>query len=310
MGIGKSMTRVVSLLLAFTFISTNTAYSSEAMLRAPLRFAERTKVWFFDDKPQIGEKEPTRDDLGGKGGGLREMTQAGLPVPPGYTITTGVCNTYLAGKLTDDELRVLNKESITKLEAKTGKRFGKPDSPLLVSVRSGAKFSMPGMMDTVLNVGLNDETVKGLAALTNDPRFAYDAYRRLIQMFGKVVLGVDGELFEKAISVKKKERNVKDDTGLTASDWQVLVKEFKEIISKEGKEFPQDPYMQLHLATQAVFRSWLGDRAREYRKIYSISEDLSTAVNVVTMVFGNMGKDSGTGVTFTRDPATGEKKFY
>ncbi|MBU0467404.1 MAG: hypothetical protein KKF39_07130, partial [Nanoarchaeota archaeon] len=292
----KSIKKVISLLLALVFVSTNTVYSAENLtLRVPLaggggrleeigralngrdagarnRRGEKRPVWFFDDRVQAGEEEPTKDNLGGKGIVLREMTQAGLPVPPGYTITTEVCNTYLAGRLTDDGLMSLNRKSIAKLEAKTGKKFGESDRPLIVAVRSGAKFSMPGMMDTVLNVGLNDETVKGFAASTSNPRLAYDSYRRLIQMFGKVVLGVDGKLFENAISAKKKERDVKNDTKLSASDWNDLAEEFKEIIRKEGKEFPQDPYTQIHLATQAVFKSWLGARAKEYRSIYEIPE--------------------------------------
>ncbi len=253
-----------------------------------------------------------KDLLGGKGAGLAEMTNAGLPTPPGFTITTEACNDYFAaGKqlpagLWDDVL-----EAVKAVEASTGKGFGDPKNPLLVSVRSGAKFSMPGMMDTVLNLGLNEETLTGLVALTGNERFGWDAYRRFIQMFGRIVLDVDGELFEHAIQAKKTARGAAADTDLVASDLRELVTEFKAIVrDATGRDFPSDPNEQLDLAIKAVFASWFGKRANDYRNSQKIAHDLGTAVNVVTMVFGNMGDDSGTGVAFTRDPNTGEKELY
>jgi pyruvate,orthophosphate dikinase len=253
-----------------------------------------------------------KDLLGGKGAGLAEMTNAGLPVPPGFTITTEACNAYYAaGERFPEGMWQEVLAALKQVEAAAGKKFGDRSNPLLVSVRSGAKFSMPGMMDTVLNLGLNDETVRGLAALTNNERFAYDAYRRFIQMFGRVVLGVDGELFERALEQAKHKARAKLDTDLTADHLSKLCKEFKKIIRREtGSDFPTDPYQQLEEAIKAVFRSWNGDRARAYRRREKIPDNLGTAVNVVTMVFGNMGEDSGTGVAFTRNPATGEKKLF
>jgi pyruvate,orthophosphate dikinase len=253
-----------------------------------------------------------KDLLGGKGAGLAEMTNAGLPVPPGFTITTEACNAYYAsGSKFPPGLWEQVMAAMSEVERASGKKFGDPSNPLLVSVRSGAKFSMPGMMDTVLNLGLNDETLKGLANLTSNERFAYDAYRRFIQMFGKIVLGIDGELFEHALEAAKKKARVKLDTELTASDLKRVCKDFKKIVKDHtGKPFPTDPYKQLEEAIKAVFRSWNGDRAIAYRRREKIPDDLGTAVNIVTMVFGNMGNDSGTGVAFTRDPATGEKKLF
>ncbi|HEY3138144.1 MAG TPA: pyruvate, phosphate dikinase [Blastocatellia bacterium] len=253
-----------------------------------------------------------KDLLGGKGAGLAEMTNAGLPVPPGFTITTEACNAYYAaGGKFPDRLWEQVREAMREIERATGKKFGDPTNPLLVSVRSGAKFSMPGMMDTVLNLGLNDETMQGLASLTSNERFAYDAYRRFIQMFGKIVLGIDGELFEEALEKAKKKARAKLDTDLEASDLKRVCKEFKKIVKQRtGKPFPTEPYQQLEEAIKAVFRSWNGDRAKAYRRREKIPDDLGTAVNIVTMVFGNMGNDSGTGVAFTRDPATGEKKLF
>ena len=253
-----------------------------------------------------------RDLLGGKGAGLAEMTKAGLPVPPGFTITTDACNDYfrngeeLPGGLWEDVLT-----AVTALEVETGKTFGSATNPLLVSVRSGAKFSMPGMMDTVLNLGLNDETIAGLAALTGDERFAWDAYRRFLQMFGRIVLGVDGASFEHAFVAKKAQLGAEDDTQLDAAALRELVHEFKNIIhEKTGDPFPAEPQQQLDLAIRAVFRSWFGQRAHDYRRFHHIPDDLGTAVNVVAMVFGNMGRDSGTGVAFTRDPNTGENVLF
>ena len=253
-----------------------------------------------------------RDTLGGKGAGLAEMTNAGLPVPPGFTITTEACNDYFAAGeklpegLWDDVL-----EAVRQVEQETGKGFGDAGSPLLVSVRSGAKFSMPGMMDTVLNLGLNQDTLHGLIRLTGNERFGWDAYRRFIQMFGRIVLGVDGERFDEALSEAKAQRGVLADTELDAAALRELVDEFLAIVrAQTGRDFPAVPHEQLDLAIKAVFASWFGKRAHDYREYNKISHDLGTAVNVVTMVFGNMGDDSGTGVAFTRDPNTGEKVLY
>ena len=254
-----------------------------------------------------------KDLLGGKGAGLAEMTNAGLPTPPGFTITTEACNDYFAaGKqlptgLWDDIL-----EAVMAVEASTGKGFGDPKNPLLVSVRSGAKFSMPGMMDTVLNLGLNEGTLQGLVALTGNERFGWDAYRRFVQMFGRIVLDVKAERFDEPLEARKKAHGEgAKDTDLTVEDLKALVAEFKEIVAEDaGREFPTDPNEQLDLAIKAVFASWFGKRANDYRNSQKIAHDLGTAVSVVTMVFGNMGNDSGTGVAFTRDPNTGEKVLY
>ncbi len=254
-----------------------------------------------------------KDLLGGKGAGLAEMTNAGLPVPPGFTITTQACNAYYSGKEEGFPEGMWNQvlSALKKVEDATGKEFGNSSNPLLVSVRSGAKFSMPGMMDTVLNLGLNYETMKGLANLTANERFAMDAYRRFIQMFGKIVMGVDGELFEHALDKAKRAFRATMDTDLNAENLAEVCREFQKIIRTEtGSDFPTDPYQQLEEAIKAVFRSWNGDRAKAYRRREKIPDDLGTAVNVVTMVFGNMGEDSGTGVAFTRNPATGERKLF
>jgi pyruvate,orthophosphate dikinase len=250
--------------------------------------------------------------LGGKGADLAEMTSLGLPVPPGLTITTEACNYYSSnnGKFPE----CLEKEILTKikvLEARTGRVFGDPTRPLLVSVRSGAPISMPGMMDTVLNLGLNDNTIKGLIHLTSSERFAYDAYRRFIQMFGKVVLNVKSEKFESIIAHHKERLNAKSDVELDAKTLAAIAQEFKRLVRDEaGKEFPQNPSEQLRLAVAAVFESWNGHRAKVYREANKISDTLGTAVNIQTMVFGNLGRDSGTGVCFTRNPSTGEAKLY
>jgi len=250
--------------------------------------------------------------LGGKGANLAEMTNLGLPVPPGFTITTDACKAYMAaGDRLPDGLMDEVAGRRAELESKMGKRLGDADDPLLVSVRSGAAFSMPGMMDTVLNLGLNDVSVGGLARQTGNERFAYDSYRRFVQMFGKVVLDVDGDLFEEALHAKREERGVATDPELGADDLRELVEAFKAIVKAEaGIEFPQDPDEQLRHAIEAVFKSWNGDRARLYRDHEGIPHDLGTAVNVQSMVFGNKGDDSGTGVAFTRDPATGENVRY
>jgi pyruvate,orthophosphate dikinase len=250
--------------------------------------------------------------LGGKGAGLAEMTRAGLPVPPGFTITTEACNDYFAnGETLPAGLWEDVQEALRDVERETGKTFGGRDNPLLVSVRSGSRFSMPGMMDTVLNLGLNDETLPGLIALTQNERFGWDAYRRFIQMFGRIVMGVDGRLFDEALDAAKEHHGAPADTDLDAAALRELVGVYKGIVREAtGREFPGDPNEQLDLAIKAVFGSWFGKRAVDYRNYNKIAHDLGTAVNVVTMVFGNMGNDSGTGVAFTRDPNTGEKVLY
>jgi pyruvate,orthophosphate dikinase len=253
-----------------------------------------------------------RDLLGGKGAGLAEMTIAGLPVPPGFTITTEACNDFFAaGEQLPAGLWQDVLDAVKDVERQTGKGFGDPANPLLVSVRSGAKFSMPGMMDTVLNLGLNEHTLHGLIALTSNERFGWDAYRRFIQMFGRIVMGVDGEKFDEALDHAKAAHGAKQDTDLDAAALEEVSEDFRKIVKAEtGREFPSDPFDQLDLAIKAVFASWFGKRAHDYRENQKISHDLGTAVNVVTMVFGNMGDDSGTGVAFTRDPNTGEKVLY
>ncbi|MFE7170804.1 pyruvate, phosphate dikinase [Streptomyces sp. NPDC057616] len=252
-----------------------------------------------------------KDLLGGKGANLAEMTNLGLPVPPGFTITTEACKVYLDSGEEPAALRDEVSAHLDALEARMGKKLGQSDNPLLVSVRSGAKFSMPGMMDTVLNIGLSDKSVQGLAKQAGDDRFAWDSYRRLIQMFGKTVLGVDGELFEEALDKAKEAKKVSVDTELEAADLKKLVTTFKKIVKKEaGRDFPQDPREQMDLAIHAVFDSWNTDRAKLYRRQERIPGDLGTAVNVCSMVFGNLGPDSGTGVAFTRDPASGHQGVY
>ncbi|HSL35011.1 MAG TPA: pyruvate, phosphate dikinase, partial [Candidatus Limnocylindrales bacterium] len=253
-----------------------------------------------------------KDLLGGKGAGLAEMTRAGLPTPPGFTITTAACNDYFAaGETLPAGLWDDVTAAMAEVERRAGKGFGDPKNPLLVSVRSGAKFSMPGMMDTVLNLGLNEETLEGLIALTGNERFGWDAYRRFVAMFGRIVLGIDGRRFDEPLDAKKKARGAKADTDLSAADLRELVDEYKAVVKQDtGRDFPTDPYEQLDLAIKAVFASWFGKRARDYRDSQKIAHDLGTAVNVVTMVFGNMGDDSGTGVAFTRDPNTGEEVLF
>ncbi len=253
-----------------------------------------------------------RDLLGGKGAGLAEMTSAGLPVPPGFTITTEACNDYFAaGEQLPDGLWDDVLEAVHEVEARSGKGFGDAKNPLLVSVRSGAKFSMPGMMDTVLNLGLNEQTLHGLVALTGNERFGWDAYRRFIQMFGRIVMDVPGERFDHALDAKKATRGASQDTDLDAAALREVAAEYRAIVREvTGRDFPEDPLEQLDLAIKAVFASWFGKRARDYRDYNKIAHDLGTAVNVVTMVFGNMGDDSGTGVAFTRDPNTGAKTLY
>src|SRR6202049_2392791 len=253
-----------------------------------------------------------RDLLGGKGAGAAEMTRAGMPVPPGFTITTEACREYYArGRKFPEGLWEQVTKALALLEKRAGKRFGDPHNPLLVSVRSGAKFSMPGMMDTVLNLGLNEDTTRGLAKLTKNERFALDARRRFIQMFGKTVKGIDGDKFEHALQQAKKQAGVKTDPELSAEHLRKLVTTFLDIYKDAtGHPFPSDPVVQLREAIEAVFQSWNTDRAKTYRRLERIPEDLGTAVNVQTMVFGNMGKTSGTGVAFTRNPITGKRELY
>ena len=252
-----------------------------------------------------------KDLLGGKGANLAEMTKLGLPVPPGFTITTEACRAYLKDSTVPESLATEVTRALRGVEDQMGRHLGDPSDPLLVSVRSGAKFSMPGMMETVLNIGLNDESVLGLAAVSGNERFAWDSYRRLIQMFGKTVLDIDGDLFSDALDDLKAERGVKGDTELTAEDLKGLVETFKGIVKEQtGNDFPQDPRTQMDMGIEAVFRSWNTERARIYRRRERIPHDLGTAVNICTMVFGNMGENSGTGVCFTRDPSSGHSGVY
>ncbi len=271
----------------------------------------RKYVYFFGDGKADGRGN-MKDLLGGKGAGLAEMTNLRIPVPAGFTITTEACNEYFtAGKKYPTGLweQVLN--NLKKVEKVMGMKFGDSVNPLLVSVRSGAKFSMPGMMDTVLNLGLNETTMDALIKKTGNERFVYDAYRRLITMFGNIVMGVDRQKFERALEERKEMKGVRLDTELTADDLGTLIDEFKIIYKKgTGEDFPTDPYEQLKKAINAVFGSWFGDRAVKYRKLNDIPDDLGTACNIQSMVFGNLGDDSGTGVGFTRDPSTGRKRFF
>jgi pyruvate,orthophosphate dikinase len=267
-------------------------------------------VYFFGDGHAEGHGK-MKDELGGKGAGLAEMTNAGLPVPPGFTIQTEACREYMRHQAVSEEVTHQMDEALKHLEQLQGQKLGSADNPLLVSVRSGAKFSMPGMMDTILNLGLNDKSVEGLARRSNNPRFAYDSYRRLIQMFGSVVLDIPKHAFEEVFDGKKKQKKIKLDTDLDAKALQEVIADYKKVVQKHTKnDFPQDPHEQLVMARDAVFRSWLNDRAKTYRRINNIDDILGTAVNVQAMVFGNLGETSGTGVGFTRNPATGVKEFY
>ncbi len=291
------------------------------MAKATLASAEAVKpttkwVYVFDEVNEVerlvgGDWDAVRGLLGGKGANLAEMTRLGIPVPPGFTITTQACIAFLQSGQWPEGLWEQVLDAMHRLEARMGKRFGDPERPLLVSCRSGAKFSMPGMMDTVLNIGLNDETVQAMAHLTGDARFAYDLYRRLLHMFGNVVLGIPDEHFEEIIARARKRAGVPYDSQLSAEDWKPVVEAFKALIRREtGRDFPQDPFEQLRMAIEAVFRSWNSKRAVAYRNATGIPHDLGTAVNVQVMVFGNMGPRSGTGVLFTRNPATGENELY
>jgi pyruvate,orthophosphate dikinase len=267
-------------------------------------------VYFFGGGKADGNGK-MKDELGGKGAGLAEMTNAGLPVPPGFTIQTEACREYMRHGGVSKEVDREMEEALSHLEQLQGQKLGKGENPLLVSVRSGAKFSMPGMMDTILNLGLNDQSVEALAKRSNNPRFAYDSYRRLIQMFGNVVLEIPKSAFDEVFDAKKKQKKKKLDTELDEKDLTEVIAEYKKVVKKHTKhDFPQDAHDQLVMARDAVFRSWQNDRAKHYRRINNISDDLGTAVNVQAMVFGNLGDTSGTGVGFTRNPAIGNKEFY
>jgi pyruvate,orthophosphate dikinase len=287
-------------------MATTTLPQAEAQKRQP----ETKFVYFFGGGKADGNGK-MKDELGGKGAGLAEMTNAELPVPPGFTIQTEACREYMRHGRLSEAVGQQMEEALKHLEELQGQKLGKGENPLLVSVRSGAKFSMPGMMDTILNLGLNDQSVEALAKLSKNPRFAYDSYRRLIQMFGSVVLEIPKSVFEEVFDAKKKQKKAKLDTDLDAKALKEVIEGYKKVVKKHTKhDFPQDPHAQLVMARDAVFRSWLNDRAKHYRRINNISDDLGTAVNVQAMVFGNLGDTSGTGVGFTRNPATGVKEFY
>ena len=271
-------------------------------------------VYFFNEVDQAekfvgGDWDAVRGLLGGKGANLAEMTRLRVPVPPGFTLTTEACNAYLAaGETFPEGMWEQELEALKAVESATGKKFGDTKNPLLVSCRSGGKFSMPGMMDTVLNIGLNDDTLEGMIKLTGDERFVYDLYRRLVQMFGSVVMGIPGEPFEEMITETRQKAKAKTDAELTADDWKKVTEKFKKIFKKHtNKDFPTDPYEQLKMSTEAVFKSWDGKRAIDYRNAAGIAHNLGTAVNIQTMIFGNMGNDSATGVAMTRNASTGEK---
>ena len=268
-------------------------------------------VYFFGKGIAEGNRD-MRDLLGGKGANLAEMASIGLPVPPGFTVSTEVCNLFLkSGHKLPEEVKQEILANLHRLEEVTGQKFGDASNPLLVSVRSGAKFSMPGMMDTILNLGLNDETVEGLAKKSGDRRFALDCYRRLIQMFGDVVLQVEKKKFEELLKEVKQKYNISQDFELSPQALEEVISQYKDLVKKEkGHEFPQDVYDQLFMAIAAVFNSWNNPRAITYRRLNHIPEDLGTAVNVQQMVFGNFGPSSATGVGFTRNPATGEKELF
>ncbi len=285
---------------------TISAHDAGSTATAAMKF-----VYSFGEGKAEGNAQ-MKDTLGGKGSGLAEMTNAGVPVPPGFTITTDVCRWYYAhGKSLPAQFEAQQADALSLLERRMGKRLGDADDPLLVSVRSGAKFSMPGMMDTILNLGLNDRSVEGLVRKSNNPRFAWDCYRRFLQMFGSVVLGLEKRDFEEHLEAFKHKKRAKTDQDLSADDLKKLVADFKALVKKRtGHEFPQDPRTQLAMARDAVFRSWMNDRAIYYRKQNKIADDLGTAVNVQAMVFGNLGDTSATGVGFTRNPATGDNHFY
>jgi pyruvate, orthophosphate dikinase len=273
---------------------------------------DRKWVYLFSEleavEATVEDWEGVRSLLGGKGANLAEMERIGVPVPPGFTVTTEACIAYLSeeGRFPAD-IWEQELEALKRIEQKTGKTFGDPKKPLLVSCRSGAKFSMPGMMDTILNLGMNDDVAEGMVSLTGDARFVYDAYRRLIQMFGTVVREIEDEVFDEVIEQRRAEAGVATDSELRADDWMAVTQRFKELVRiHSNAPFPQDPLEQLKAATEAVFESWNTKRAIDYRNASGIPHDLGTAVNIVTMVFGNMGDTSGTGVVMSRNPSTGE----
>ena len=277
--------------------------------------SDKKWVYLFNEVAQAEEYAGSWDNvrglLGGKGANLADMTRAGVPVPPGLTITTEACNAFQDSRQFPEGMWDQVLENLKTVEQQAGKKFGDPNNPLLVSCRSGAKFSMPGMMDTVLNIGLNDEVAKGMVELTGDERFVEDSYRRLVHMLGTVVMGIDDEHFEEPLVAYKQHKGYKSDTEMTAADWAEITKAYKEVVRQQkGFDFPQDPYKQLELAAKAVFDSWNSKRAIDYRRREAIPDSLGTAVNIQTMVFGNMGNDSGTGVAFTRDPQTGENVMF
>ncbi len=298
--------------MAKAMVKTRGAKGAKRQMPAPKKAAPKRKYVYFFGMGKADGKGDMKDLLGGKGAGLAEMSRLGMPVPAGFTITTEACNEYFEnGRKYPQGMWDQVIENLKKVERAMGMKFGDPANPLLVSVRSGAKFSMPGMMDTVLNLGLNRQTLQGLIKKTNNERFAYDAYRRFITMFGSIVMDVDRRKFENVLDEVKKEKGCKEDTDLTADDLKALVDTYKGIYRKEtGQDFPEEPMQQLQMAINAVFGSWFGDRAVKYRKIHEISDKLGTACNVQTMVFGNMGDSSGTGVGFTRDPSTGDRHFF
>src|SRR5213082_2068745 len=276
----------------------------------PISKSATKYVYFFGGGKADGNGK-MKDELGGKGAGLAEMTNAGLPVPPGFTIQTEACREYMRLGHVSEEVDRQMEEALAHLEKLQGQKLGSGENPLLVSVRSGAKFSMPGMMDTILNLGLNDQSVEALAKRSNNPRFAADSYRRLIQMFGNVVLEIPKSAFDEVFDAKKKKKKAKLDTDLDAKALKEVIEEYKKVVKKHAKrEFPQDPHEQLVMARDAVFRSWQNERAKHYRRINNIDDMLGTAVNVQAMVYGNLGETSGTGVGFTRNPSNGNKEFF
>src|SRR5688500_18794398 len=291
--------------------TTQKAGSRKAQRLRPRAQGRSKYVYFFGNGKADGDRT-MRELLGGKGANLAEMTNAGLPVPPGFTISTAACTIYYKErKRIPASIDAEMLTNLRKLEKASGTQFGSTTNPLLVSVRSGSKFSMPGMMDTILNLGLNDQTVEALKRRTSNGRFAYDSYRRFIQMFGAVVLEIPKDEFEHELSAVKEAEGVTQDPDLTEEALKEVVVRFKRVVkNKSGKSFPEDPIAQLRLSRDAVFRSWMNPRAQEYRRIYSIPDHIGTAVNVQQMVFGNTGDRSGTGVGFTRNPATGKKEFY
>ncbi|MEA2762667.1 MAG: pyruvate, orthophosphate dikinase, partial [Gemmatimonadaceae bacterium] len=267
-------------------------------------------VFFFGNGKAEGTRDMT-DVLGGKGANLAEMTNLGVPVPQGFTIACSECVEYLKTGKYSDKLRAEVEGNVARLEEATGKKLGHNNNPLLVSVRSGAPVSMPGMMETILNLGLNDRTVVGLASQSANARFAYDSYRRFIQMYSDVVLGVPLQDFEHLLKAKRMTAGAASDADLEESDLRNLVEEYRALVrNRTGADFPRDPVVQLWGAIEAVWKSWTLKKAKDYRRVNGISEDLGTAVSVVSMVFGNLGDDSGTGVAFTRNPSTGERRFY